>query len=413
MDDTLFRALLFENEGTRLDFKQQQYRFVRAGDEEKSELLKDLLAFANAWRQEPAYILVGIGADKAGERQLLGIDPSEHVDDAVLQQFVNGKLNRELTFAYRPFWYDGKTFGVFEIPVQARPTFANRDYGRVRKHIVYFRRGSSTAEASPEIIAQMGRDDATVGSTNQPSLIVEFADVEARAARGPSMGLRARRHEEHNPRDLPDLVDTPTHGLHGILTPRFYSSRATFWRELAECVRDWRRFSSFGLLIRNRSSTPAEDTRVTLRVGRGAIELRGPHDMPDYPEPHYNQFTTTTPRAAYLLSGRRRGVPVIELQGDQWEIVIEPGRIRPQETIWVPEPIFISSPLTLDVELQVTAYAANLKEPMTASLQLRVEVEGTGALTIDELEKINDAHELEALKRKGLARETEDADDDG
>ena len=34
-------------EGPTLDFKREQYRFDKASDEDKSELLKDILAFAN------------------------------------------------------------------------------------------------------------------------------------------------------------------------------------------------------------------------------------------------------------------------------------------------------------------------------------------------------------------------------
>ena len=55
---TLIESLLHQNEGTALDFKKEQYPFQRATDEQKSELLKDILAFANSWRQDDAYIAV-------------------------------------------------------------------------------------------------------------------------------------------------------------------------------------------------------------------------------------------------------------------------------------------------------------------------------------------------------------------
>lgn len=60
MDATLFDRLLYEEESPTLDFKQGQYRFVAATDLEKSELLKDILGFANAWRRSEAYILIGV-----------------------------------------------------------------------------------------------------------------------------------------------------------------------------------------------------------------------------------------------------------------------------------------------------------------------------------------------------------------
>jgi hypothetical protein len=50
MDRNQLESLLHEDESTSLDFKRDQYPFDAATDEQKSELLKDILAFANAWR---------------------------------------------------------------------------------------------------------------------------------------------------------------------------------------------------------------------------------------------------------------------------------------------------------------------------------------------------------------------------
>ena len=57
LDSKLVEDLLHEAEGTSLDFKSAQYSFEYATDKEKSELLKDILAFANSWRRTTAYIL--------------------------------------------------------------------------------------------------------------------------------------------------------------------------------------------------------------------------------------------------------------------------------------------------------------------------------------------------------------------
>jgi len=48
MDQTLIEELLHEEEGAAVDFKRDQYPFDGADDATKSELLKDILAFANA-----------------------------------------------------------------------------------------------------------------------------------------------------------------------------------------------------------------------------------------------------------------------------------------------------------------------------------------------------------------------------
>lgn len=48
MNNELFERLLYEEESSTLDFKKEQYRFAKATDDEKSELLKDIVGFANA-----------------------------------------------------------------------------------------------------------------------------------------------------------------------------------------------------------------------------------------------------------------------------------------------------------------------------------------------------------------------------
>lgn len=54
MNIELFEQLLYEEENSTLDFKKEQYRFAKATEDEKSELLKDILGFANAWRRSEA-----------------------------------------------------------------------------------------------------------------------------------------------------------------------------------------------------------------------------------------------------------------------------------------------------------------------------------------------------------------------
>lgn len=57
--DEILDALRYKSEGTDLDFKQAQYRFVKATANDKAEFLKDIVAIANAWRDGTGYILVG------------------------------------------------------------------------------------------------------------------------------------------------------------------------------------------------------------------------------------------------------------------------------------------------------------------------------------------------------------------
>jgi len=52
----IIKRLPYEEESTTLDFKEEQYAFENATKYQKCEMLKDILAFSNAWRREDSYI---------------------------------------------------------------------------------------------------------------------------------------------------------------------------------------------------------------------------------------------------------------------------------------------------------------------------------------------------------------------
>jgi predicted HTH transcriptional regulator len=89
MDPSLLENLLYQEESESLDFKSAQYPFAKATNAEKAELLKDILAFANAWRQSDARILIGVEEVRGARSNVNGIDPGDHLLDRNLQQFVS------------------------------------------------------------------------------------------------------------------------------------------------------------------------------------------------------------------------------------------------------------------------------------------------------------------------------------
>ena len=147
LDSKHLEALLHEAEGTALDFKSSQYPFENATEEEKSELLKDILAFANSWRRTTAYILIGVEEVKGGRSKIVGVE--KHLDDASLHQFVNGKTQRPVEFSYQAIPMGETTIGVIEIPLQERPTYLKKRYGKLKEREVFIRDGSSTRPATP------------------------------------------------------------------------------------------------------------------------------------------------------------------------------------------------------------------------------------------------------------------------
>ena len=159
MDDGQFERLLQEEESTTLDFKRDQYPFANASEEDKSELLKDILGMANAWRRSEAYVIIGVEEVRGGRSTVYGIGAADHLADHSLQQFVNSLTNRPVRFGYEAFGFDGKQLGVIRVEQQPRPFYLKRDYGKLRRNEVYVRRGSSTDPTKPatlDEVAQMG-----------------------------------------------------------------------------------------------------------------------------------------------------------------------------------------------------------------------------------------------------------------
>lgn len=156
MDTQLFELLLCEGESNALDYKRDQYPFVGATDDEKAELLKDILAFGNSFKEKEGYILIGVQDVKSSQAVVYGI--ASHLQDADLQQFMKAKTNKIIQFLYSKFTYDAKDIGIITIFKQSaeRPFYLNKDFGKLKKGIVYYRQGSSTAEATPEVIKAMG-----------------------------------------------------------------------------------------------------------------------------------------------------------------------------------------------------------------------------------------------------------------
>lgn len=176
MTEDFLQSLLYEEESDVLDFKRDQYKFINRSDFEKAELLKDILAFCNAWRRTDAFILIGVEEVKGGESKVVGI--TDALDDGQIQQFVNGKTQRPVNFSYKNLPFKGKRIAVIQIPVQERPIYLKKGYGHLKANVVYLRRGSSTTEATPDEIVKMKDINVSFPAANVPRLFLAFRNPE-------------------------------------------------------------------------------------------------------------------------------------------------------------------------------------------------------------------------------------------
>jgi hypothetical protein len=233
LNEQQIESLLYKSEGDDLDFKRDQYPLTNA--DEKGELIKDILAFANGWRQADAFILIGVDQFKtAGRSTPVGV--AKHLSDSNLQQLVNTKTNHHLIFSYEEVSFNGLELGVIRIPKQGRPRFLKRDFGRLKKDVVYVRRGSSTAEADLVEILQMQSAPTT------PSLDLQFANINKRQRLGTQISLCSEI-VNYDPTKIPIINVSPMQVAFSRINPKYK-------REMAEYIASTSLLNPIGFSLR-------------------------------------------------------------------------------------------------------------------------------------------------------------------
>ncbi len=379
MNNALFEQLLYEEESATLDFKKEQYRFVRATDEEKSELLKDILGFVNAWRRSDAYILIGVEEVRGGKSNVLGIQSTDHLDDHALQQFVNNITNQPVRFHYEAFGFEGKQVGIIRIETQTRPIYLKRGYGRLEKERVYVRRGSSTDPTKPaslEEIAQM-----RVGTSQAVTeLSIQFSDTKKDVALGTSLSLAVELCEPPSERSIPDYsISRRTNSFNFTWD---HGTNTDFLRELAdfECAR--RLFRPVRLVVCNTSQIAAGNVRVefSILVNTGVVILY-PSELPDRPK--RRSSILNIPPMSFHPASRNPGQVDISKNDEQYHIEIDCGDLQPGRRVWS-DVFYISKKVSGDFLLHGLVYADNLPQPENFELTISLAVSKT-SLSLDGL----------------------------
>ncbi|GJG96822.1 ATP-binding protein [Cupriavidus pauculus] len=286
MTDEFLNALRYKSEGTDIDFKSAQYRFIGGNEEDKAEMLKDILAMANAWRDGPGYILLGFKDQRPHPAAVVGI--SESIDDAKIQQFVHGKVKPKLIFKYEEHLYEGKTVGVFTIPKQKRAFYLGHAYGKLKSNVVYVRRGSSTDEAEPPEIAAMMLADTGRGNLRCELSVLTPTNEEL----GATLALSFLRF----PEQLPDY-ETPRREKDPFgfqfTVPSIWRDNKDFWREYAEFARVQAALIEMKFILRNRSDVQLSNAKVEVSVeplDGQLFQMISGADLPAEPESQLSTF---------------------------------------------------------------------------------------------------------------------------
>jgi hypothetical protein len=382
MDTITFENLLNESESDYLDFKEAQYRFDGATDEEKSELLKDIIAFSNAWKRTDAYILIGVREMKGGRSQVVGI--SNHIDDACLQQFVNSKVQRPITFSYVPFEFEGKQVGIIHIPVQERPFYLKQKYGKVIQSTVYLRRGSSTAIAEPDEVAKMGASFHNNFQSNAPSVDCEFANPESHTVLGKEIDVMSKVLSIAHP--IPDF--SPPRGQ--FLIASLNTPNENYYKELYEFYYFRYLLKAVNLRLKNTGHVTAYNARVEITISANAIIILTMSDLPNRPEKYFDITRAINYRNSSTAIERLNSRVAIDRHENNWFLSINFGSIQPKAESWLEEKIMIGSIKSQDIQFEATIFADNAPDPIRIPLCIRFRPEEFSQ-TLEDLIKNHEA----------------------
>ena len=361
IDENILEQLLHEEEGSVLDFKRDQYPFEGEDDKPKSELLKDILAFANAWRRTTAYILIGVDEVKGGRSKIVGV--GTHLDDAKLHQFVNSKTQQPIEFSYQPFRTENVEIGVIEIPIQKRPFYLKKKFGKLNADIVYKRDGSSTAIATPDEVARMGAEQDFGGT---PQLVLEWADIERRVVLPSphtvnSLFLDPQLPDDtfEKPRPSPSLIDYNNENYPQEII--CYTFEMAFLR-------------SFGLRLFNESRVVGRRIRFVGSVAKDSAVLV--LDWANRPMRPYRSIMDKTRASIVPLAQQLQSNPdpCVQELADRWEVTIDFGDVRPREEIWTTSALLIG-PRNGITRLEGKLQGDNIPEPISCILEINFEVE--------------------------------------
>ena len=372
MKTQLLESLLYEEESPTLDFKKEQYPFSKASEEEKSELVKDILGFANAWRRSDAYILIGVEEVRGGKSEVIGIQ--NHLDDHTLQQFINSLTNQPVRFHYEAATIEGKQVGVIRIEQQTRPIYLKKKYGKLDKDKVYVRRGSSTDPQKPatlDEIAQMRVEPEDIDA----NLAVVFSNPDTKELIGSHLSIEA---ELCNlPPSLPDLPRN-SYILDSISA---YRTNHQYYRELAHYIYVCKLFLPVRLSISNVGRVAARNVRVEFSVNSlMQIEMLQKENLPQMPEKQSLGLELNLNRMRFT---KTPGNVCINQTTDQLTIEIDCGDLQPGRRIF--SDVFYIGKKTENCDNIVGAvYADNLPCPSELNLTISASL-SKSSLTVEDL----------------------------
>ncbi|MFH1377199.1 MAG: ATP-binding protein [Planctomycetota bacterium] len=350
--DEQFEKWQYATESDSLDFKSEQYKFNNAKDEEKSELLKDIVAMANSWCSTDAYIVIGIEEKPEKPNGLLGI--TEHIDDANLQQFINSKTNRICRFEYISYTYKEKTYGIIRIPRQPRPIYLNKNYcNKLYKNTVYIRRGSSTDEAKPDEIAAMGKEPR---ESRKAQLKAELFDNE----KGKPIGREYAGSVKEiiiNESIIPDYNG-------GLFQSNLHFSNVNYYRDMIKYTKFHASYLPLYFSITNFGELEAVNIRFEVEFSNQVSNLLNENDRVSEPSKSFQP---------YIRPGDSENQFSIKQFNDRWIATIQFDRLHAKRILPIESYLYLKVDRSEEISGKTRIYYDGKDAPDEMEILIKVE----------------------------------------
>lgn len=357
-------ALLFRGESESLDFKRDQYRFQNSTDHEKSELLKDILAMANSWRDETAYIIIGVLEEDDGNKV---VEISEHLDEAALQQFVNEKTNKDIKFTYDKLTLQGKKIGAIKIPIQERPFYLKKDYGKLHKEAVYIRRGSSTKKALPEEIMKMGE---TYSSLKESEILVEFVNNKSRATIGKEINLNGEYFAIEGNSEIPNY--NPPNTSRYNLPSLHRQTNSDYYRDVFKYIQCNQLMRKVALSAKNLGKISIHNTRIELSLSdpNQDFVFMETHDFKEELPEKTTDFIHSSVGRINTIAELSRPSCDIDYTDGTWHLLFDFKDLQPQRRLMPGLEFYIGFKESNTISIKGTVVADELPEGATCELTI-------------------------------------------
>lgn len=152
----------YDNEGTNLDFKKEEYK-----RENYTALLKDVMSMANALNTEYKRIIIGVKYTPGEEKFFCGLETIS--DQGTLENIIQENIEPNISFRYYPYTFKETTLGVLEIFDNFdKPYMMKKDYkDGLKKGEMWIRKGSRQSRVIREDLDKMIKAKKTYAFENK------------------------------------------------------------------------------------------------------------------------------------------------------------------------------------------------------------------------------------------------------